>query len=892
MPFFTHPTLLLLAVPVWFAWRRFGGARGSRSAIRLCLLAVLLLIVAGPVCDAPERGSTVVLVIDRSRSMPVTTKQFESHLRQQAAAEQREADQLAVVGFGARAVVEQSPGRPPLTNLPDVDKDESNLHAAVAAALDLVPVGQRGRLLVLSDGLADDSLTESLAAQLRRRGVRVDYLQFPLNAPHETTDVELRSVRGPTQVELGAVIAFDLEIVASDATQRTLQVSRDGALLSAKPLDLTEGPNQLTWSERLDRTGVFKYSFQVDVPGDPSPGNNTWDTWVEVRGKPAVLVLNATGDETPLVEMLRRSGVAVDTIQADKADLSLEKLSGFRACVLENVPAPESGSTNAKVLLRFVEQLGGGLIITGGDRSFGAGGYRFSPLEPLLPVTLRSLSVSERPAQALVVLVEPNAWEAAVYDPDLKVTPLQQALLTLAQELDPADRMGVVTPRNPDPVALPLSTVTRKKDLRDAVMQLGLSNDPSAFPKALTAAWDMLSRAPQLGKHLVLLISTDQLAAWPPRAIDPLVSNPISGATVSVVTWGKPDVTPRMMWPNQWTGLRVFSTNDTAQLAPILRNDWELTTGSSFIGRPTAVEISTTLPAAEASLIPKSLPTIPGFHTATLRDRATASLVAKDAPGQPLLARRSHGPGRVCTALFPFESPPNDTPEWDNLASVLVEQIRWVGRIQDTTPQVPVHVERADRTVTVRLPVRLSDSSVAQRNGPFELHITALDGKPVEKPAIFRRVESEHVAEFRLNRTGTYFVVVQRDGDLIARCPPIALPRSTEFLRSATPADGRAVLNRLAQASGGGEYTRGTPMFDEPIRAHRSLVPVFACLAALLLVLDVADRSYRFTEQLDLRVRQLAARRRQRMAAEDQAPQPASDPFEKAKEKLRQRLKR
>src|SRR5262249_26952093 len=121
MLFFTHLWLLLLAVPVWFIGKRFGHARGTSGAIRLCLLVMLVIIIAGPAADAPEIGSTVVLVIDRSRSMPVAAKQFENSLRQQANAEQRDADQLGIVSFGSRAIVEQFPGRPPLTTIPDVD---------------------------------------------------------------------------------------------------------------------------------------------------------------------------------------------------------------------------------------------------------------------------------------------------------------------------------------------------------------------------------------------------------------------------------------------------------------------------------------------------------------------------------------------------------------------------------------------------------------------------------------------------------------------------------------------------------------------------------------------------------------------------------------------------
>ena len=37
-------------------------------------------------------------------------------------------------------------------------------------------------------------------------------------------------------------------------------------------------------------------------------------------------------------------------------------------------------------LAQYVEDLGGGFLLTGGERSFGVGGYFKSPLDSLLPV--------------------------------------------------------------------------------------------------------------------------------------------------------------------------------------------------------------------------------------------------------------------------------------------------------------------------------------------------------------------------------------------------------------------------------------------------------------------------------------------------------------------------
>ena len=83
----------------------------------------------------------------------------------------------------------------------------------------------------------------------------------------------------------------------------------------------------------------------------------------------------------------------------------LDECSGhYDLIILENVGAEDIPEPTQRLLAAAVRDMGLGLIMVGGTNSFGAGGWRNTPLEPILPVIL---DLPER-------LVEPEAPEAAV----------------------------------------------------------------------------------------------------------------------------------------------------------------------------------------------------------------------------------------------------------------------------------------------------------------------------------------------------------------------------------------------------------------------------------------------------------------------------------------------
>jgi hypothetical protein len=150
---FFEPVWLLLLIPLGVAWFVWPLASRGLHILRAIILFLVVLALAQLAISLPDRSGTVVVVADRSESMPkhATTAQIEAiELLHRA---MRAHDQLGVVAFGRQAVVEQQPQHGKFGGFTaQVGTEHSDLSGAIEAALTLIPPEAGGRILVLSDG--------------------------------------------------------------------------------------------------------------------------------------------------------------------------------------------------------------------------------------------------------------------------------------------------------------------------------------------------------------------------------------------------------------------------------------------------------------------------------------------------------------------------------------------------------------------------------------------------------------------------------------------------------------------------------------------------------------------------------------------------------------------
>ena len=173
---FFQPIWFLLIIPLGvtlFLWKL-----PSRTllVIRILFWLLLILALADMALRLPRKNGTVVVIADRSLSMPGDSLEKENEAIKIINKSRGDNDRLAVLSFAEKTTIEKLPGYKKFDGLKAVyDGDRSNLNQALQVAESLVPEGASGRILLLTDGRWTDSAPDTVFARLAGRGISVDY---------------------------------------------------------------------------------------------------------------------------------------------------------------------------------------------------------------------------------------------------------------------------------------------------------------------------------------------------------------------------------------------------------------------------------------------------------------------------------------------------------------------------------------------------------------------------------------------------------------------------------------------------------------------------------------------------------------------------------------------
>ena len=119
-------------------------------------------------------------------------------------------------------------------------------------------------------------------------------------------------------------------------------------------------------------------------------------------GSDVLWVTEDPAASSPLITALDARGLAVD-VQSAQIPLDAGRLAGYGSVVLHNVPASHFAERQLRELERYVRELGGGLVLVGGDSSFGLGFTHFAGGD--LPAA-GSRGARPRPGIAMALVID------------------------------------------------------------------------------------------------------------------------------------------------------------------------------------------------------------------------------------------------------------------------------------------------------------------------------------------------------------------------------------------------------------------------------------------------------------------------------------------------------
>lgn len=917
MPFeltFERPWMLLLLglLPLvwWLGFRSLAGLGGTRRvlalAFRSLVFTLLVLALAELSWQKKTNQLTVIYLLDQSESIPSAKRSamlkfvFESVARHR-----REKDKAGVVIFGANARIEAPPyeGQLPLIGELEADlslkTDATNLEAALKLAQASLPEDSAGRLVIVSDGNENLGDGLSVARRLAADGVGVDVvpIELPPRAEIAVEKILLPSdIRREQKFEARVLLDYQPPPAGSEGAaasaagttgklRLTQRINQRQELIAEQQVSLRPGKNVVAFQHQLDQSAIVSFEASF-VPDDPATDgvlkNNQAAAFTHVRGKGKVLLIedgNFPGEFNQLVERLQANAIEVDRMASTSLYSSATELLEYDSVILANIPratgdAAENTSAfsdeQIRMLVSNCENMGCGIVMIGGDRAFGAGGWANTELEKAMPVDfqIRNDKVNAVGALALMMhaseLADGNFWQLKIAKEALNI-------------LGPMDYAGVIdwsdlggTPKWLWRIPNGVDRVSENRNRMLALIGRMTPGDMPEFDAPMKLAVNGLLKAPASVKHMIIISDGDP--APPTRAVmQACKDNKITITTVAVGTHGPAGSTP-LREIAEFTGGKYYEVKDARALPKIYQRE------ARRVSKPLIRESKSGMraigvPGSEGSEIlqgisPGDLPPYFGYVMTTIKQSPLVEqlLISNDPPDNPenstLLASWRYGVGR--TVVFSSDAGNQWIGNWYNSEyydKLFSQLVRYSMRPVTKSANFSVGTEFRDNQG--RIVVTASNEAGEYLNF-LNLSARGLDPSLKDVELNFTQTApGRYVAEFPANDPGNYLFSIFPDEGYERLTAGLSAPYSSEFsVRTAN----LALLESLArsQPKGGapGMMASGDllgPGFDQllelnPFRSDlfqitsiQAIWPELLFWAALTFLFDVLIRRVAFS---------------------------------------------
>ncbi|HEY3231907.1 MAG TPA: VWA domain-containing protein [Roseiflexaceae bacterium] len=837
--------LLLLLPPLWALTlavpRRLGRPRFWASlTLRTLALLGLILALAGTQLVRPVGAVTTVFLLDGSDSVSLSQRARAEGFIAQALEQMPGDDRAAIVVFGQRALVERTPSGDRILGQVAARPGgaATNVEDAIQLGLALLPNEGYKRLVLLSDGGENAGAAAAAGRIAAARGVPIDVLA--LNGAADGSDTQISGVELPAAAREGQLLRMTIVLEASAAASGRLIVQGPGgATLVDQQVQLSQGAQRLDVTLPEAQPTFNRYVVRIEVPGDARPENNVAEAYTFVGGRPRVLLVEGEpGEAANLAGALKAAGIDVATAAPARMPTGLGGLSDYDAVALVDVPRRTVSDRTISALSAYVHDLGRGLMMVGGLHSFGAGGWRRTPIAEALPVNLDRRDTALEPDLALVTVID-RSGSMAESDADghTKLDLAKDSVYQASLGLTPRDQIGVVVFDTQAQWVLPLQKLPQDGAIEQALSSFGPGGGTDIRSGVAQAA-QVLATANAKIKHVILL--TDGIAESNYEdLIDQMRSEEVTISTVAIGA----DANPNLEQIAKRGGGRFYRVGTAADVPDIFLQEAVIAAGRDIVeGRFTpALASSSPLMRDLSGLLP-----LYGYNNTETKDAARALLVTPD--GKPVLAQWQYGLGRVIAWTSDLKGQwGKQWVAWDEFPRFSAQLIGWL-----LPPQVPRNLSLTASTNgdTLVLSARAQDDLGRPRAGLVVAgRMLLADGSGAD--VALREVgPGQYRAAVSGARPGTYLVqLVAQDangqpfGTVTAGA---VMPPSAEYRsRGANP----ALLDELARGTGGRMSPAPSAAFDPNAAGAGAVLEIglpLLWLALLLLPFDVGVRRLMF----------------------------------------------
>lgn len=837
---FTHPYWLFALLPAlgWIFWLGFKTeAQLSRwrkwiaLAIRIVVTFLIVFALAGVQWRLPIEGMNVFFILDRSDSIPTPQQDGARTVVNRMAAQRKKDDKAGVIVFGTDASIDRLPNEKiDLQKIEAiVDTQRSDLASAIRLATAAFPETGQKRIVLMSDGNENLGDAISAVAGARAQGATVDVVPMGVSRGN---DVFVQKVQVPAKLKKGQPFEAKIFVQADQAQQATVRLYRNETFLGEQKVHLTAGKNLFTFPQTLPEQGFYNYDVRVDATGDPLPQNNRAVAFTGVKGDPRVLLISGEPDQDQaLAVALQSARLDVKMAGVNGLPNTLAEMDSYDAIFISNLSAGDLGRDTMALLESAVRDFGVGLVCVGGDNTYAAGGYRNTPLENTLPVSMELDSKKVLPKGAVVLVMHgmefANGNQVA-----------RDCALGVLNALGPDDELGVVLWDGTDQWLLPLQKVGDKREAGRTIAGMN-QGDLGSFQGVMSKGHEALKASKANLKHMIVFSDGDP-APPSPSLMDNMVADRITVSTVLIAGHVGPETMIKIAADGKG---RFYNVTSPSILPQIFIKETSVILKSAIYEEPFKPQLRSSSEVIRG-IDATAYPNLFGYVATTLKPRAETPLMTHK--NDPLLAHWQYGLGRAVAFTSDARAKwGRNWLNWDQYRQFWSQIAQWsLRRIENADFVSDVSVENGQGVISVEA----LDAKGNYRNF-LDLQTTVVSPKGERMNVRLEQTGPGHYeAKFATKEVGAYLLNLMQmeNGKPVAgQVVGASVNYSPEF---AAGEPNLNLLKRIAEGGGGLLFDpddRGaSPFTHHRLKTHQplDLWEWLLKFAVILFVLDVGVR--------------------------------------------------
>ncbi len=731
-------------------------------------------------------------------------------------------------------------------------RDATDIQKALESAAACVPPGFVPHIVVLSDGLQNrgDALHAASKLAIRTSTVSLSATSGP--------EISLASLRLPEQIAPNEPFQVEIQIESDHDDHVHIELHRDDRISISEDQLVGRGTNRFFFTQRIERPTKFTASLGPAVKSengalgsaringqnqsasndreivfqDTWPQNNTQHATILMATAPRVLLIESEPDPArSLQRALQQEGLDITPGNLSDLPSTPRKLQLWDALILSNVSATDLSIEQMQTIRTWVVESGGGLVMTGGDQSFGLGGYFRTVVEDVLPVASDFQKEQEKPSLGLVLLIDKSGSMGGT-----KIELAKDAAKAAVELLGPNDHIGVIAFDGRPWVVTPMGPVTDRQSILDSISAVQVGGGTSIYP-GMKLAYESLQAINTGLKHLIVL--TDGYSI--PGDFEGLTKD-IANAKITVSTAGIGDADPELLKMIADLGHgRSYFSSDPAAIPQIFAKE-TLMAGQDAIREDAFIPQLQKVFPAFADIDFSKAPQLLGY--VATRAKPSSEVILRSPSGDPVLAWWRYGLGTA--AAFTSDSGYRwgvNWLTWEAYSRFWAQLIRHCSRRQ-SAGGMDVTLSRTEQGLHVSVDSSEPDGRLL--NGAE----TMIQGTGPEGAVVSVQAEQTGPGQYEARLPGPadgewqLHIAVRREGIVLHER---ALSSSASYPDEYRPQQTNTeLLRKIASVTGGYFQPAPQDIFtaapDERADIFFPLRPMLLQLALMMFVLDVAVR--------------------------------------------------